>query len=108
MPEHGKEAAACDVLPEASKETRTVLIREGLIFGKLMEVGVWLEDHNRPREPVNIYAHIRPLPDLNWSLGTCAKRLYGLAFIESLRSRPVAAILSCLMAHGGEAWFKEA
>lgn len=59
-----------------------------------------LEDHGRPREPVNIYAHTRLLLDLNSSLGICAKRLHGLAFIESLRRRPIAAILSSLMAHG--------
>lgn len=40
FPEHGREVAACEVLLEASKETRIVLIREGFMLGKLMEMRI--------------------------------------------------------------------
>lgn len=77
LPEHGRDVAACDVLPQVKIESRIVLSREGFIFEQLVDVEVRLKNQGAPRGPVDIYAH-PPQPAFSglWAHSECTRPEY--------------------------------
>lgn len=57
LPEHGRDVAAREVLPQAEIESRIVLSREDLISRQLVDVGIRLMDHGALQEHTDIYTH---------------------------------------------------
>jgi hypothetical protein len=74
LPEHGRDVAACEVLPQAKIGIRIVLSREGFILEQLVDMEFRLKNHVAPQEPVGIYIHVhtRLLPDGECTRLECA------------------------------------